>query len=71
MKAVAGFLVVTGLFNYFVRRGDSEDSSAAMIEGMTYGKALFIGVCQGLAVLPGISPVRVDYRCRSLLRDSR
>jgi len=55
VKAVAGFLIITGIFNFFVRRGDDEDISTSIVEGLTFPKVLFIGICQGLAVLPGIS----------------
>jgi undecaprenyl-diphosphatase len=67
VKAVAGFLVVTGCINFFVRRKGDEEPQGSMVEGMTYGKAIFIGICQGIAVLPGISrsgsTIAAGYYC--------
>lgn len=46
------FLVITGFILYFAERRPSGNTK---IKGMTFKQAIFIGICQGFAVLPGIS----------------
>lgn len=51
---VAIFLFITGFLNLLVRRRN-EEQGGTPDEGLTWKSALFIGVAQGFAVLPGIS----------------
>lgn len=49
---VGSMLLVTGTFLWFTRL---TPSGGKKVEEIGFGTALFIGVCQGLAVIPGIS----------------
>ncbi len=46
------FLIITGLILYYSERHSSGNITA---RNMTFTQSLIIGICQGLAVLPGIS----------------
>lgn len=46
------FLIVTGLILYYSERHSSGNITA---KNMSFKKAVIVGICQGLAVLPGIS----------------
>ncbi len=49
---VGFFLIVTGLILYYSERHSSGNITA---KNMSFKKAVIVGICQGLAVLPGIS----------------
>lgn len=44
--------IITGLILFF---SEKLKSNSKEIEGMKYRNAIFIGICQGLAIMPGIS----------------
>lgn len=46
------FLIITGLLLYYAERHKSGNTTA---KNMSFKQTIFIGICQGLAVLPGIS----------------
>lgn len=46
------FLIITGLILYYSERHSSGNIQA---KDMTFKQAIIVGICQGLAVLPGIS----------------
>lgn len=46
------FLIITGLILYYSERHSSGNITA---KSMTFKQSLIVGICQGLAVLPGIS----------------
>lgn len=46
------FLIITGLLLYYAERHKSGKTTA---KNMSFKEAIFIGLCQGLAVLPGVS----------------
>ncbi|MBF0111759.1 MAG: undecaprenyl-diphosphate phosphatase [Desulfamplus sp.] len=52
---VGVMLITTGTFLWFTKDIQKRDSDASQIANFSYKDALFIGLCQGVAVLPGIS----------------
>ncbi|MBF0203659.1 MAG: undecaprenyl-diphosphate phosphatase [Desulfamplus sp.] len=56
---VGTMLIITGTFLWFTRgfnnKTEADMKAGGDIMNFGYGQALFIGLCQGIAVLPGIS----------------